>query len=147
MFKNILVPVDGSHYSANAAIKAVCIAKKYGSKVKLLHVVNHSQLYSLGPAQSMPVITNTMLEALNKGGQSILEDTLKAINPLTVMVEAELAWGTPANVILEKAREKPYDLIVMGSRGLGAMLSLLQGSVSERVVKLSTCPVMIVKDR
>ncbi len=144
MFKNILVPVDGSRYSTNAAIKAVFIAKKYGSKVKLLHVVNHCQLF--GATRSMPVTTNTMIENLNKVGQSILEDTLKAINPLTVMVEAELVWGLPANVILEKAREKPYDLIVMGSLGSGAILNLLQGSISERVAKLSNCPVMIVKD-
>jgi len=146
MFKNILVPVDGSQYSTYAAQKAVSIAQKHGSKMTLLHVINHSQLFSMGPTQSIPVISEAMIEGLNKGGERILEDTLKNIDPMTVTVETELAWGSPAKVILEKAQDKPYDLIVIGSRGLGAISRLLLGSVSERVAKMSTCPILIVKD-
>jgi nucleotide-binding universal stress UspA family protein len=62
-----------------------------------------------------------------------------------VCIETELAWGHPADVIVEKARQGGYHLIVMGSRGLGAISSLLLGSVSDRVVKLAPCPVLIVR--
>lgn len=147
MFKKILVPVDGSRFSINAAKKAVSIAQKMGSKITLLHVVNHSQLFSLGPTQSMPVITDRMVEGLNSGGERILKDALAALNPMAVEVECELAWGSPPQVIVEKAREEKYDLIVIGSRGLSAITGLLLGSVSDRVSNLAPCPVMIVKEK
>ncbi len=146
MFKHILVPVDGSKFSTNAARKAKIIAQKHGSKITLLHVVNHSQLFSMGPPQSIPVITDVMIEGLRNGAERILADTLKAVSPATVEVETEIEWGTPSQVIITKARDGFCDLIVMGSRGLGAVSGLLLGSVSERVAKLAPCPVMIVKD-
>ncbi len=145
MFKNILVAVDGSKYSINAAQKAVAIAQKYGSRITVLHVVNHSRLFSIGPPQAMPMISEAMIEGLNHGGEIILKNTLKALNPMTVTVETELSWGNPAEMILDKAQSKPYDLIVIGNRGLNTISRLFMGSVSERVAKMSTCPVLIVK--
>jgi nucleotide-binding universal stress UspA family protein len=147
MFKRILVPIDGSRFSINAARKAVTMAQIMGSKITLLHVVNHSQLFSLGPPQSMPIVTDQMIEGLNSGGERILKDALKALNPMTVEVESQLAWGVPSQVIVEIAREDKYDLIIMGSRGLNAITGLLLGSVSDRVSKLAPCPVMIVKEK
>ncbi len=146
MFKHILVPVDGSDFSTNAARKALVIAEKHGSKVTLLHVVNNSQLFSMGPPQSLPVITDVMIEGLKSGAEKILENTLKAISPITVEVETDIEWGTPAQMIISKARSGTCDLIVMGSRGLGGISGLLLGSVSDRVAKIAPCPVMIVKD-
>ncbi|KUG02416.1 universal stress protein uspa [hydrocarbon metagenome] len=146
MFKHILVPVDGSAFSINAARRAVVIAQKHGSKITLLHVINHSQLFSMGPPQSLPVITDVMIDGFRSGAEKILADALDTISPTPVEVETELEWGTPSQVIIAKAQEGFCDLIVMGSRGLGTVSGLLLGSVSDRVAKLAPCPVMIIKD-
>jgi len=146
MFKHILVPVDGSDFSTNAAKKAVIIAQKHGSKITLLHVINHSQLFSMGPPQSLPVITDVMIEGVRKGAEKILEDTLQAMEPTEVEVDTGIEWGTPAQVIINLARSQTCDLIVMGSRGLGAVSGLLLGSVSDRVAKVAPCPVMLIKE-
>ncbi len=100
----------------------------------------------MGPPQSIPVITDVMIEGLRNGAEKILADTLKAVSSPTEEYETEIEWGTPSQVIITKARDGFCDLIVMGSRGLGAVSGLLLGSVSERVAKLAPCPVMIVKD-
>ncbi len=146
MFKHILVPVDGSKFSTNAARKAVVIAQKHSSKITILHVINHSQLYSMGPPQSLPMITDAMMDGLKTGAEMILADTLKAVSPTTVEIKTELEWGIPSQVIIAKARDGICDLIVMGSRGLGAVSGLLLGSVSDRVAKLAPCPVLLVKE-
>ncbi|MBC7076247.1 MAG: universal stress protein [Syntrophomonadaceae bacterium] len=147
MFDNILVPVDGSDYSNNAVKKAVAIAEKYDSNITLLHVISHSQIANIVPPQTLPVVTEEMLEGLTQVGKEILEEAHKIIGPKKLNVSVELAWGSPAQVILEKANSKPYDLIIIGSRGRGGISGLLLGSVSDRVAHLASCPVMIVKDK
>ena len=52
----------------------------------------------------------------------------------------------PMDMILKEVEDKDYDLIAMGSRGLGAIKGMLMGSVSERVSRAVKCPVLIVKD-
>ncbi|NLO20445.1 MAG: universal stress protein [Syntrophomonadaceae bacterium] len=146
MFKQILVPVDGSDFATNAARKALVIAQKHDSKITLLHVVNHSQLFSMGSPQSLPVITDLMIEGVIKGAEKILEDTRQALGPSKVEIETKIEWGTPAQVIINLARNQACDLIVMGSRGLSKMSGLFLGSVSDRVTKIAPCPVMLIKE-
>lgn len=146
MFKKILVPVDGSKYSINAGRKALSLAARHGGTVTFLHVINNTQIFSMGPSHEPPVVTETVIEGLKEGGNKILKRTLQFMDRNDVPIETELAWGLPAQVIVDRAREKPYDLIVIGSRGLGAIGGLLLGSVSDRVAKLASCPVMIVKE-
>ncbi|MGI6422516.1 MAG: universal stress protein [Syntrophomonadaceae bacterium] len=146
MFKQILVPVDGSDYATNAAKKALVIAQKHDSKITLLHVINHSQLFSMGAPQSLPLITDHMIDGAIKGAEKILEDTKEAIGAREIEVETRIEWGTPAQVIINLARNQACDLIVMGSRGLSKMSGLFLGSVSDRVAKVAPCPVMLIKE-
>lgn len=145
MYNHILVPVDGSKYSVRAAVRAADIAEKYQGAVTLLHVINPSQLTGLGPMQDPPLITENMVSGLNEAGWAIINEALHAIGDTSVEIATEVVWGSPDRVILAKVAEKPFDLIVMGSRGLGAISGLLLGSVSDGVVRRATCPVLIVK--
>ncbi len=146
MFKKILVPVDGSDFATNAAKKALSIAQKHDSKITLLHVVNHSQLLTMGPPQSLPVITDVMIEGVRKGAEKILEDTRQAMGPTDIEIENKIEWGNPAQVIINLSRNQAYELIVMGSRGLSTISGLFLGSVGDRVSKLAPCPVMLIKE-
>ena len=147
MFKNILVPVDGSDYSLAAAQTAVKMAETHQSTITLLHIVNHSQLLNMGSPlpQSMPLVTDVMISGLNEVGHKTIEGILEKLGPLTVPVETEVTWGNAAQVIVDLANEHICDLIIMGSRGLSPISGMLMGSVSDRVVQLAKCPVMVIK--
>lgn len=145
MYSNILVPIDGSKCSIQAAVRAVDIAEKYNGTVTLLHVINPSQLTGLGPMQDPPLITEHMVASLNEAGYAIINKTIGEIGATPVEITTEVVWGSPDRVILAQVAEKPFDLVVMGSRGLGAISGLFLGSVSDRVVHRAPCPVLIVK--
>jgi len=145
MFKNILVPVDGSKYSLNAAKVAIAIGEKFGGKVTLLHVISKS-LEANSKTKDEQEIPVEKIETLRAEGYKVLEKAIQSIGKDTAEIEAVLSWGNPANIIMEEVEDKEYDLIVMGSRGLGAIRGLLLGSVSERVSKSAKCSVMIAKD-
>lgn len=145
MFKNILVPIDGSKHSIMAAARAVDIAEKYQAAVTLLHVININQLTGLGVMQGPPLITEGMAENLQDAGNTIIEDTLRSLPPHSVKVDTELVWGTPERVIISQVASRAHDLVVIGSRGLSSFGGLLLGSVSDRVVHQAPCPVLVVK--
>lgn len=140
MFKNILVLVDGSDFSLNAAKVGSSMADKYSGKLTLLHVVGKSFSKTTMPDLELEIA------GLRAEGSGILTNALKAIGKSQNEVELVLSWGNPLDVILEEVEDKSYDLIVMGSRGLGTIRGLLMGSVSERVSKSVKCPVLIVKE-
>lgn len=127
------------------------MAIKHGGMITLLHVIHYGQ-GSRG-SHLRPAMKNEHLDALEQQGldllarvKSDLETIQVADKEEKVAIETVLAWGNPADVIVEKAREIKFHLIVMGSRGLGAISGLLLGSVSDRVIKLAPCPVLIVRD-
>ena len=60
-------------------------------------------------------------------------------------LNTQLVFGDPAFQIVKKAKEGNYQLIIMGSRGLGGIKGLMLGSVSQKVSQLSHCPVLIIK--
>lgn len=145
MYNNILVPIDGSKYSIRAAVRAVDIAEKYHGSVTLLHVINPNQLAGVGSMQNPPLITETMVKSLNDAGDAIIAETIHEIGPTSVEIATVVLWGPPDRVILNQIAEKPFDLVVMGSRGLGAISGIFLGSVSDRVVHRAPCPILIVK--
>ncbi len=150
MFKKILVPIDGSDFAYLAAQRAVFMAVKNGGMVTLLHVINYGQ-GSRGN-YIRPSLKNELMDQLEHDGKLLLDKVFTNLELIQgadkydrISIATELAWGNPSEVIVEKARSGGYDLIVMGSRGLGAISGLLLGSVSDRVVKLAPCPVLIVR--
>lgn len=140
MFNNILVLVDGSDFSLNAAKVGASMADKYGSKLTLMHVIGKSFSKTTMPDLELEIA------GLRAEGSQILTNALQSIGKSENEVELILSWGNPLDIILEEAGNKPYDLIVMGSRGLGTIKGLLMGSVSERVSRSVKCPVLIVKE-
>jgi nucleotide-binding universal stress UspA family protein len=140
MFNNILVLVDGSDFSLNAAKVGASMADKYGSKLTLMHVIGKSFSKTTMPDLELEIA------GLRAEGSQILNNALLSIGKSENEVELILSWGNPLDIILEEAGNKPYDLIVMGSRGLGTIKGLLMGSVSERVSRSVKCPVLIVKE-
>jgi nucleotide-binding universal stress UspA family protein len=138
--KKILVPVDGSEYSFRAVQAAAALAVKFDSKITLLHVTAPPFGHYLGELDI--AITMNILEEMEKEGRAILAKA-EAECP-EGLVDTIYRQGNPTATIVNESK-KGYDLIVMGSRGLGALKEFLMGSVSNGVVHRSDCSVMIVR--
>jgi nucleotide-binding universal stress UspA family protein len=136
-FKTILIPTDFSP-SANEATRIACsLARAHGSKLFLLHVAQRP-ITNVG---GMPVPPPPALD------WSALKNELDrvAAGMKDVEVESRLVEGEPADTIVNVARERGTDLIVIGSHGRTGLSRLLMGSVAEHVVRKAGCPVLTVK--
>lgn len=142
MYRNILLATDGSAYSLVAAEKAAQIAEKFGATIHVLHV--------------SPSIHLRLKPATDKQRKIGDKQTRQALNELkrtkTVLdkhdakvVIRDVEFGQPADIICRIAEAESFDLIVMGSRGVGGVKSLLFGSVSANVSANAKCSVLIVR--
>jgi len=123
--KNVLIATDGSKYSEAAASEALGIAKRCGSSIIVLSV-----------ALSDAELTATQ-DNVNKVSEAAAKEDIKTTSIVTK--------GKPYESIIETAKQKDVDVIVVGSHGRTGLARLLMGSVAERVIGLSESAVMVVK--
>lgn len=123
----ILVGYDASMQSKKAVNEAITIAKNFSGFIKVINV------YGRGMRE--------------KAETSVIEvkETMKREN---VAYDVELIQGSnPAKTLEITAEKEKFDLIVIGSRGLGNTVSMLLGSVSRAVVSNANCNVLVVKSQ
>jgi len=138
VFSNILVAVDGSESAKKAFEKSIYLAQKCSSKLDLVHVVQ----CELGGDSAN---TFEIIEELKNNAKKMLEEyKTQAVNN-DVIIQIMVIQGDPSQVIIELAKAKSYDLIIMGTRGRTAFQELLIGSVSQKVMHHASCPVMVVR--
>jgi len=138
MFSNILIAVDGSESASKAFRRSVYLAQKCNSKLDLVHVV---QCEVGGDSAN----TFEMIEELKDKAKKILEEYRIEAVKNNVPIQITIMQGDPAKVIIELAKAKSYDLIIMGTRGRSSFQELLIGSVSQKVMHHASCPVMVVR--
>jgi len=149
IIKRVLVGIDGSKNSEKALEFALDFAEKYGSEVMLLNV-SESLAISQVSQESVqyPGITSTNVLAkdLRRIQEELLAKTLEHARMLkpTLAVSSMSKEGDPALEIVETVKEGHFDAIVIGHKGLGKMREIFLGSVSEKVVHLASCPVILV---
>ncbi|MDR7236512.1 universal stress protein [Neobacillus drentensis] len=141
MFNRILVAIDGSKMSEKALKSAFNFAKERYSKIGLIHVDKNINI-----SNGMPIATidKVYSEQRNKG-MDLLDRAVSFAAQEGIEIETHYVMGEPAIQIVKKAEEGNYQLIIMGSRGLGNIKGLMLGSVSQKVSQLSHCPVLIIK--
>lgn len=138
--KNILVPVDYSHSGDAAMAYAESLAKEYDAEIHLVHVYEQPFAYVDGGFASTP------LPAVPPADLEAEEEKLKAITPAKgVKLRREFIVGSPADELVNYAKEKAIDLVLMGTHGRTGLNRLLMGSVAERVVRRAPCPVLTIK--
>jgi nucleotide-binding universal stress UspA family protein len=126
-FKNILVATDGSQYSEAAVREAIGIAKRCNGHLFAVSVA--SSEFEVDPAEDN--VKKTVALAEKEG----------------VKAEGETIIGKPYEAVVETARQKRVDLIIVGSHGRKALERLLMGSVTERVIGHTEVGVLVVKAR
>lgn len=137
--KKILVPIDFSETSKHALAYAQTFAKALGAPIHLLHVIPD-------PRSEPWAIEAT---GVNLGGvvESWKADAQQRLDELAVDAAGErvVETGQPFPEITRYAESHGIDLIVMGTHGRGAVEHMLLGSVAEKVVRKSPCPVLTVR--
>jgi nucleotide-binding universal stress UspA family protein len=121
----ILVGVDGSDYSTWGLMEAISIAKKFSGHIRVITV------YKRGGGDEA---TKTQLKAKQLLVEEGIDSSLSAI-----------LGSNPSRALVDTAKSEGFDLIVVGSRGLGSAAAFLLGSVSKRVVSKASCDVLVVK--
>ena len=135
--QHILIPMDFSADAEQALDSAIELAKQFQARLTLLHVIQ------------LPVATEVDLSGyyadLESGARQELEAYQKRIAATGLTVDIMLDSGAPFRQIVDVAKDRQVDLIVMGTHGRTGMRHLLIGSVAERVVRLAPCPVMVTR--
>jgi nucleotide-binding universal stress UspA family protein len=145
MIKHILVPVDGSKYSKKALELACDLAEKYDARLHVLHVILSPAAKHTLVLGGASVTVDAPEEELQEAGRKVIEAATKLAEERGCgNVEADVVGGPTAQRILENAKEKDIDMIVMGSRGLSDISGLLVGSVSHKVSHLARCTCVTV---
>jgi nucleotide-binding universal stress UspA family protein len=141
LFTNILVPIDGSDNSYRALDAALLLSEKLGSNISVIHVMEEVPITHIGSEK----ILNELLEAYKKENQDILLKCSEIANQKGLTIKTFLLQGNPASVILDYNKKKKFDLVIMGSRGLGKFKELILGSVSSKIVHHSPCAVLLIR--
>lgn len=141
MFTNILVPVDGSDNSYRALDAALILSEKLGSNITVIHVMEQFPITHIGSEK----LLSEVLEAYKKENQDILSKCTEIAIQKGLTIKTLLLEGNPASVILDYSKKEKFDLLIMGSRGLGKFKELILGSVSGKIVHHSPCAVMLIR--
>jgi nucleotide-binding universal stress UspA family protein len=138
MYKSILVAWDGSDHGKRALAEAVDLARTQDARLTLLTVAAPLHAW---PGYVPPVSQADLISAAEK---TLAEG--EALVPDGIPVSGRTAAGDPGAELLKRARAADHDLIVMGSRGRGAVRSAFLGSASHFVLNHTTVPVLIIHD-
>jgi nucleotide-binding universal stress UspA family protein len=149
MFKNILVPTDGSELSDNTVQKAIAFAKDTGAKLAFFNAMPEPPLpvTNLGyEGEFDPAMPKRFVEAAQKRGWEILNRALADAGQAGVEAEAALdASDMPWQAIIRTAELRGCDLIFMASHGRRGFNALLMGSETHKVLTHCKLPVLVYR--
>jgi len=137
-FKKILVPLDGSKYSEKVLERVSDLVRAFDSKIILLYVIEKPlPINFLDRKEYLNILQKFGNKTLNKANDLLLKNGITA--------KTLLKKGNIVSEIEKVAKNEKCDLIVVGSKGLGAVTRLLLGSVSNKLAQYSPCSLLIVK--
>jgi nucleotide-binding universal stress UspA family protein len=157
MVFRVLVAVDGSPFSLRAALLGANILNRESPGTLILIYVAKAVgdldwFRFQGPLSDLNQVAveeRSVLEKTFKEGQEVLKEARASCETLLknrpVRVETVVDHGDPADKIIDFAEKRPCDLVILGCRGIGPLRGVIIGSVSQKVLHGTQCPVLIVK--
>ncbi len=157
MYKQLLVPLDGSVYAAAALSHASALARSSGGKVLLIRVIHTSDewlMRSITPDSeiaetSQDVLASRRHDEEKLESQAYLEERKQILEAEGLAVEIAVREGQPAEEILREAFTRQVDLIILTAYGHGGAHVLKEnavfGSVADSVLRESRVPVLVIK--
>lgn len=138
MYENLLLPFDGSDGAAAVLHHASEIAHWTNATIHVLYVADTTR-------DSVTIVEGQMVDGLVQQGEEIVDEAANTLDTLGVAHDTDVVQGNPAPTIIEYAEDYGCDLIVMSTHAREGLSRYLIGSVSEKVVRLSSVPVLTVR--
>jgi len=142
VFSKILVPIDGSENSFRALEHAIFLSKK-------IQEAQITVLYIIEDLPSLYIYSPKIMEKLRADYEReytrILERCKEMANKSGINIDTVLKEGDPASKIIGYSDMEKFDLIIMGSRGMGKFKEMIIGSVSNKVIHHAKSSVMLVR--
>ncbi len=144
MFKKIVCPVDFSEFTDEILNCAVDIAKKYNAELHLIHIIPNLNYFT--PYESF--LTPENLIAIERNiEKEVDKDFDKITKTLDMSVKKVVKTGVTFVEIIDYIKTEGINLVVMGTHGRSAIEHILIGSVAEKVVRKSPCPVLTIRPK
>ncbi len=140
--KQILCPVDFSDYSSHSLAHATALARWYGASLTVLHV--WPLMPPPPPYDALASSALLMLPEQREASLTRLRALVDALGSPHVDATARIEAGSPPEVILDVARRTHADVLVLGTHGRSGFDRLMLGSVTEKILHKSPCPVITV---
>jgi len=140
MIKRVLAAVDGSDPSLKAVRMAAEMARQFGARLTLVHVVPRLLL----PPDVYGLTIATVEREHRAYAEGVLQGAIEAVRGPGLEVNTSILFGPPAECIAEEAAAADVGLVVVGSRGHGAVARVFLGSVSDRLAHICSKPVLVV---
>ncbi|MFB6119506.1 MAG: universal stress protein [Halobacteriaceae archaeon] len=137
MYESILFPTDGSEGAAGAFDHAIDLAATFDASLSVLFVADTSR-------ESVTMVEGEVVDALEAEGEEAIADLVDRAQGRGVEAAGEVVQGPPYRTILDYAETRDVDVIVMPTHGREGLDRYLLGSVTERVVRTSSVPVLTV---
>lgn len=137
-----LVPIDFSQSADQALDYAIALAGKLQAHLTLLHVIHAMPLGVTDMGAALPY---SYLQDLEAEITQSMQDYLKRVQDAGLEGEIAIVHGVPFDEIVQMAKAKNVNLIIMGSHGRTGLGRLFLGSVAEKVVRLAPCPVLVTR--
>ncbi|MCG8618699.1 MAG: universal stress protein [Desulfobacterales bacterium] len=135
--ERILVAVDGSEYGNNAVEQAISLGAICNSEIYVISVVD------LFPEQME--VAPALVEKMSEDARNIIEQAKKKVDEAKIPCETIVHMGgKPWEYIVQEAKDKEIDLIVLGSHGRSGLERILMGSTAQNVIGHAPCPVIVV---
>ncbi len=147
--KNILVTTDLSSESVAAFAKAVELAQVFNGKVYLLAVIEDPAQAAFAYALDFPVFPDPDIhkQVVDKVRSDVKDLGAKHLSGVSYETAVEEATGSVHGTIIEFARSHKIDTIIIATHGRTGLSRILIGSVAERVIRESECPVLVVPSK
>ncbi|HEU4345281.1 MAG TPA: universal stress protein [Candidatus Binatia bacterium] len=150
LIKKILAPTDLSSFSASGVRYACTLAKALGAEVIVAHALSTSEFTSHATSLKMTspgAEADDLLDKLKEHHKQMLrkfmEEQLVSVGP-DLNVQQIVEIGDAHTLIVNWARDRAVDLIVMSTHGRSGLPRMLLGSVTEKVLRSASCPVLAI---
>jgi nucleotide-binding universal stress UspA family protein len=140
--QHFLVPIDFSDYADQALAYAIRLASTLDAQLTLLHVMQPLPMAGVDMSVTLPA---TYLQEVEAEVQRSMEAALGRVTAAGLIGECVVLYGVPFQEIVDTAKARQVDLIIMGTHGRTGLLHVLLGSVAEKVVRLAPCSVLVVR--
>lgn len=149
--KKILAPTDLSKFSRSGVRYALELARDAGAELIVLHVVNYEEITQFQRGSDEVAVADfssrapqKLLERHQHALRGFLKENCSDLLPL-VEIEEKVEFGRPDKSIIEEARSAGVDLIVISTHGRSGLSHMILGSVTEKVVREASCPVLSIR--